>query len=193
MLLLLIILAVALGLVAVAVQMVRSGAAKAECQNRMRNQVTAIFNYEAREGRLPPGCVSGPFEPLKVPEGVGHGLWSVLLAELEQPAAAAAYHWEDSYNAACNQSAVTTSIMTLVCPTRRTDRVEHWKDNRFGGVTDYAPIDVNPFLADLGAIDPSDSFDGPLPNSPRLDLVRKNHPKIHLNSSHKHSHFPDLA
>jgi prepilin-type processing-associated H-X9-DG protein len=38
-------------------------------------------------------------------------------------------------------------------------------------VADYAPLDVNPFLADLGLIDPVDNFAGPLPASATVRLV----------------------
>jgi hypothetical protein len=34
-----------------------------------------------------------------------------------------------------------------------------------GGVTDYAPFDVSPFLADIGKIDPVANFAGPLPSN----------------------------
>jgi prepilin-type processing-associated H-X9-DG protein len=157
------ILAVLAGLIASGVMKARFAAAGADCQSRLRNQVTAIFNYESREGRLPPGTISGPFAPLKVPDGANHSLWATLLAELDQPAAASAYRWDVNFDDPRNQPVVTLNMPVLHCPTLNPQRTEDWGRGRFGGVADYGPVDVNPFLADIAEIDPSEDFEGALP------------------------------
>ena len=62
-----------------------------------------------------------------------------------------------------NQPVVTARIAVLLCPTSNPDRVEEWSGGHFGGVADFGPIEVNPFLADIAEIDPSDDFEGDLP------------------------------
>ncbi len=151
------------GLVMAGIMKIRCTAARSDCQNRMRNLVTAIFTYEAREGRLPPGSISGPYLRYKVPENVNHSIWATLLDPLEQPAAAAAYHWDVNYDDPRNQTAVKTQIPSLLCPSLSSSRVEQWTDGRSGGVADYAPVDVNPILADFAQIGSSENFEGALP------------------------------
>jgi prepilin-type N-terminal cleavage/methylation domain-containing protein/prepilin-type processing-associated H-X9-DG protein len=165
------ILAVLAGLVASGVMRARFAAERSDCQSRLRNQVAAIFNYESREGHLPPGTVSGPFAPLKVPDGANHSLWATLLADLDQPAAASAYHWDVNFDDPRNQSAVSLKIPVLLCPTGNPDRTEDWSRGRFGGVADYGPVDVNPFLADIAEIDPSEDFEGALPVNGTVHLT----------------------
>src|SRR5262249_2351125 len=62
-----------------------------------------------------------------------------------------------------NQPAATAPIAVLVCPNGQPGRVEEWEPPRYGGVADFAPLDVNPFLADIGIIDPVGCFEGAMP------------------------------
>lgn len=157
------ILGVLLGLTLAAVQRVREAARRAECRDRLRNQGLAALNYEAARGRLPPGAIRGPFTPPAVPEGAGHGLWPLLLPYLEQAPLAARYRFELPFDAPANQPAVSAALKILECPNAPGgDRAVSLPAGR-AGVADYAPFDVNPFLADLGLIDPVDNFQGPLP------------------------------
>jgi len=63
------------------------------------------------------------------------------------------------------------------CCSARTPTPTAWKnwdpDGR-GGVADYVPIEVNPFLADVGLIDPVDCFESALPAN-RLGEVGRSH------------------
>jgi prepilin-type N-terminal cleavage/methylation domain-containing protein/prepilin-type processing-associated H-X9-DG protein len=157
------ILAVLLGLTLAAVQRVREAARRAECQDRLRNQGLAALNYEAALGRLPPGAVQGPFARPAVPDGAGHGLWPLLLPYLDQAPLAARYRFDLPFDHPANQPAVTASLKILECPNATpVDRTANWGTG-YGGVADYAPLDVNPFLADVGVIDAVSNFQGPLP------------------------------
>lgn len=145
------------GLTLAAVQRVREAAKRAECQNRLRQAGLAVLNYEATNGRLPPGAVSGPFEPLGVPSGAGHGLWAVVLPHLDQAHLGARYRLDVPFDHPANRPVVSARIPVLECPSAP-DRI----DPDFGPA-DYGPVDVNPFLADVGAIDPGASFASALP------------------------------
>ena len=165
------ILAVLLGLLLSAVQRARESAARAECQNKMRNQGLAVLNYESAHGRLPPGAISGPFPPLGVPPDVTCGLWPLLLPYLDQQPLANLYRLDLPFDHPANQPAVQARLKILECPNATpAERMATWPTGS-GGVTDYAPFDVNPFLADIGAIDPVGNFAGPLPVNGKVRMV----------------------
>jgi prepilin-type N-terminal cleavage/methylation domain-containing protein len=165
------IVAVLMGLMLAAVQRAREAAKRTECMNRLKNQGLAVLHFESVEGYLPPGAVWGPFPALGVFDGAGHGLWAFLLPYLEQAPAADRYRFDLSYDHPNNQPAATTRIAVLMCPNLDPGRVEPWDPPRFGGVADYVPLDANPFLADLGLIDPVANFDGPLPANQTVRLA----------------------
>ncbi len=156
------IIGVLVGLTLAAVQRVREAAKRAECQNRLRQQGLAVLNYESTFGRLPPGAVQGPFDPLGVPSGASHSLWALLLDQLDQNPVAARYRLDLPFDHPANQPAVNVRLAVLMCPNLPADRVAEWGAGT-GGVADYAPLDVNPFLADIGLIDGVAKFEGPLP------------------------------
>jgi prepilin-type N-terminal cleavage/methylation domain-containing protein len=157
------IMVVLLGLTLAAVQQVREAVQRVECQNRLKNQGLAVLHYEATHGRLPPGAVQGPFEPLGVPDGASHSLWALLLPYLDQAPLAAHYRLDLPFDDPGNQPVVTARLKVLECPNAGPDRTVSLGPGRYGALTDYAPFDVNPFLADIGAIDPVGNFQGPLP------------------------------
>jgi prepilin-type processing-associated H-X9-DG protein len=156
------ILAVLFGLTLAAVQRVREAAARADCQNRMRNQGLAVLHYESTWGRLPPGAVQGPFGPVGVPDGASHSLWALLLPYLDQAPLAARYRLDLPFDHPVNQPVVTARLKVLECPNSPPNRTANGGTGS-RGVADYAPFEVNPFLADIGVIDPVGNFQGPLP------------------------------
>lgn len=157
------ILAILAGLALTGIQKARHSANRADCQNRLRNQAAAVLHFESREGRLPPGSISGPYARLNVPEGINHGFWTVLLAELDQPAAASQYHWNVNFDDSLNQAVVNLRIEALLCPALNSDRIETWPAGYTARIADFAPVEVNAFLADIGLLDPSENFDGVMP------------------------------
>src|SRR5205085_10029922 len=108
-------------------------------------------------GHLPPGSIQGPFPP-DVTAAVSHGLYPSLLPHLGEGALAAGYRWDVSYDDPANQSAASTPIAVLRCPSSAGDPAP----GELAG-SEYGPVDVNPFLADLGLIDPAAKFEGALP------------------------------
>jgi prepilin-type N-terminal cleavage/methylation domain-containing protein len=159
------------GLVLAAVQRVREASRRTECLNRLRQQGLAVLNYESSTGRLPPGAVWGPFEPLGVPAGAGHGMWVFLLPHIEQTPVAKRYRIDLSFDHADNQAAATARLTLLMCPSADPGRIEEWDAPRFGGVADYVPLEVNPFLADLALVDPVTNFGGALPANKLIRLA----------------------
>jgi prepilin-type N-terminal cleavage/methylation domain-containing protein/prepilin-type processing-associated H-X9-DG protein len=164
------ILGVLIGLTLAAVQKVRESARRAECQNHMRNQGLAILNYESAFGRLPPGAASGPFGLAGVPAGASHGLWALMLPYLDQGSLANHYRLDLSFDHPANQPVVTARLKILECPNAPPGRMTDWGTGS-GAVADYAPFEVNPFLADLGVIDPVVNFEGPLPINGAVRMI----------------------
>jgi prepilin-type N-terminal cleavage/methylation domain-containing protein/prepilin-type processing-associated H-X9-DG protein len=158
------IMAVLIGLILSAVQQAWQSAARAECQDHLRNLGLAALNYESAHGRLPPGAVQGPFESLGVPDGVSHGLWPVLLGYLEQDVLANRYRFDVSFDNPVNQSVVTAHLKVLECPNAPPNRMANWGAGQ-SGVTDYVPLDVSPILVDMGKIAPATNYAGPMPGN----------------------------
>jgi prepilin-type N-terminal cleavage/methylation domain-containing protein len=165
------IIGILMALTLAAIQRVREAARRTDCLNRIRQQGLAVLNYESATGRLPPGAVQGPLPELAIPTGVGHGLWVFLLPHLEQSPIASRYRLDLPYDHPLNQPAATAKITVLMCSNADSSRVEQWDDTRSGAVADYVPLDVNPFLADIGLIDPVGSFEGALPANKQIRLT----------------------
>jgi hypothetical protein len=158
---------VQMGLALPALARLRDSAARARCQDHLRNQGLAVLTYESVHGHLPPGAVQGPFPP-DVPAGVSHGLYPSLLPHLGEGALAAAYRWDVGYDHPANQAVTAAPIAVLRCPLSDVGPGD-------GGpaVSDYGPVEVNAFLIDLGLIAPGAKCEGALPVNvrPRLDDI----------------------
>jgi prepilin-type N-terminal cleavage/methylation domain-containing protein/prepilin-type processing-associated H-X9-DG protein len=161
------------GLVLSAVQRVREAAARADCQNRLRQQALAVLNYESANGHLPPGSVQGPCPAYGVPDGASHGLWVFVLGHLDQAAVATLYRRDRPFDAPENWKPVAARIMTLECPSAPSiGRPVPWLGTPgTAGVADYGPVDVNPFLADIAVIDPAANFSGSLPVNGAVRMI----------------------
>jgi len=158
------VIAVLIGLTMAAVQHVREAAARTDCLNRLRQQALAVLSYESAHGRLPPGAVQGPFALLGVPDGVSHSMWPFVLPHLDQVPVALRYRVTLPYDHLDNQPAATKRLVVLTCPNGDAERIEEWQPPpRYGAVADYAPVEVNPFLADIALIDPATCFEPALP------------------------------
>jgi prepilin-type N-terminal cleavage/methylation domain-containing protein len=158
------------GLVLGAVQRAREAARRVDCMNQLRQQGISVLNFESITGRLPPGAVRGPFPRLGVPDGVGHGMWVFLLPYLDYATVAKQYHLDKTFDHPDNQPGATARLRVLVCPNAPMGRIEEWDPPLYGGVADYVPLEVNPFLADLALIDPVSNFESALPANKLIKL-----------------------
>jgi prepilin-type N-terminal cleavage/methylation domain-containing protein/prepilin-type processing-associated H-X9-DG protein len=163
------ILAVLVALLLAAVQRARLASLRAACASNLHSHGLAVLQFETTHGRLPPGWVQGPFAAGGVPDGAEHGLWPFLLPHLEQEALARSYRRDVPYYHPANQPAAATQLRVLQCPAAEANRAETqaeqpaWPPDGRGACTDYAPISLNPILADRGLVDPVEVAEGALP------------------------------
>ncbi|MBX9623707.1 MAG: DUF1559 domain-containing protein [Gemmataceae bacterium] len=108
------IIAVLVGLLLPAVQKVREAAARAKCQNNLKQIALACSNYEVAAGRFPSSHVTAPYR---------HGWPALVLPYLEQEPVRAIYvmtaHWHDP----ANEPARMAKVPTFLCPSASPGRV----------------------------------------------------------------------
>jgi prepilin-type N-terminal cleavage/methylation domain-containing protein/prepilin-type processing-associated H-X9-DG protein len=144
------IIAVLLGLLLPAVQMVREAAARAKCLNNLKQLGLALHNFHDTHGTFPPGQVKAPYSKWTA----NHG-WAVfILPFLEQQQLFNAYDWDQPLAAPANQPVVAHPLKNFWCPSAPyQDRYDeaHGLFPSYGGrgaCGDYAPTwGVDPALA----------------------------------------------
>ena len=152
------IIAVLTGLLLPAVQKVREAAARAKCQNNLKQIGLACHQFHDTHDGFPPGRVIGPFAPFNVPTDVEHGSFPFFLPFIEQGAVAGRYRFDVSWFHPDNQPAVTTQLKAAQCPSAEPNReVVGGRGLGYGGraaCADYAPIRVvDPALVNSGLVD----------------------------------------
>jgi prepilin-type processing-associated H-X9-DG protein/prepilin-type N-terminal cleavage/methylation domain-containing protein len=140
------IVAILIGLLLPAVQKVREAAARAQCQNNLKQIGLACHNFHGIYDGFPPGRVIGPFEPFNVPAWVEHGSFPFFLPFIEQSNLAGRYRYDVSWFHPDNQPAVTTQLKVAQCPSAPANRVvTGGRGLGYGGkaaCADYAPVRV---------------------------------------------------
>jgi prepilin-type N-terminal cleavage/methylation domain-containing protein/prepilin-type processing-associated H-X9-DG protein len=137
------IIAILIALLVPAVQSVREAAARASCQNNMKQLGLALHNYESVHRRFP-----------AVRNGKPIHAWSVaLLAHIEQDNVGKIYNLGLAWNDPGNQPAVTATPSVLICPSTARQGTMDVTPTFQAAVTDYAPMSsIAPTLAALLAL-----------------------------------------
>jgi prepilin-type N-terminal cleavage/methylation domain-containing protein/prepilin-type processing-associated H-X9-DG protein len=105
------IIAILIGLLLPAVQKVRAAAARAKCQNNLKQIGLATLNYESARRRLPSSRTS--------PNNMSYSIHSKLLYYLEQDNVYKLIDFTQAPTAAANLAASTTSVSVFICPADR--------------------------------------------------------------------------
>ncbi len=171
------IIAILIGLLLPAVQKVREAAARAKCQNNLKQMGLAVFNYESTNNALPPGG-SGPI--VGGPTGNDTNRASVqalILPYIEQANKYNQFDFSQNVNsAAANANARLQDVPIYLCPSDPSTAMftvgSSWdgRSNYFGnlGTNAYAPANGNGSVGGLFFYDVSTTADGTMPRTVRL-------------------------
>ncbi len=105
------IIAILIGLLLPAVQKVREAAARAKCQNNLKQMILAVHNFESAEGKYPPGAM--------YPSPSASTSYSYLarfLPYLEQENLQRLFNYALPYNNAVNKPGASIRVNTFICP-----------------------------------------------------------------------------
>jgi prepilin-type N-terminal cleavage/methylation domain-containing protein len=157
------IIAILIGLLLPAVQKVREAAARAKCQNNLKQLGLAVHNYESAYQGLPPGVVNttttnfiADLSDYGTLTGTtwryaNHSFFSVMLPYIEQDnvlkAATGGYNLKLNWDDPVNQPTTATRIPTFECPSSPSEKrvsasalSATWTFATPPAVSDYWPI-----------------------------------------------------
>lgn len=172
------IIAVLIGLLLPAVQKVREAAARATCQNNMKQIGLAFHNYESANSQFPPAAKwdfdayypppTYTYTGTKVTDGyIRHGFLTYLLPYIEQGNVAQLYKWDVHWSKSGNKDAIKVPIKTYYCPSSPGSPRFHNSTNKDTGqpsiraVTDYIPTTgVDQQLNAVGQIQSRGDYSG---------------------------------
>jgi prepilin-type N-terminal cleavage/methylation domain-containing protein/prepilin-type processing-associated H-X9-DG protein len=105
------IIAILIGLLLPAVQKVREAAARAKCQNNLKQLVLAVHNFESAEGKYPfGGAYSSPSA------STSFSYLARFLPYLEQENLQKLFDYSLPYNNAVNKPGASIRVNTFICP-----------------------------------------------------------------------------
>jgi prepilin-type N-terminal cleavage/methylation domain-containing protein/prepilin-type processing-associated H-X9-DG protein len=118
------IIAILIGLLLPAVQKVREAAARAQCQNNLKQIGLAMHNFESAYSWFPPARIDAapgfPVREFNVPAPatgtISHSILTLLLPYIEQEPLFRQYNFQVSFSDPLNATAVATQVKTFICP-----------------------------------------------------------------------------
>src|SRR5262245_17687365 len=147
----------------------RLTAQRTACLNNLKNQALAALAFEQEIGKMPPGAIAGPFEPLGVPDNCNHGVYACLISYFTSATLAAEYSWTLDCTSEENQSIARMRIGALQCPGAKSNLNEVFVADddgnviRFGAGSHYGPLQASNIFIDLGWSEPDTKSDAALP------------------------------
>jgi len=135
------IIAILIGLLLPAVQKVRAAAARAKCQNNLKQLALACHNYESAHGYLPPAVLKFEDKRVKPEIKIEHG-WAVfVLPYIEQNNLGLRYDLSRDWTHPSNLQVISTPLRIFQCPSvpdpDRLDVVEDGKRSYTAACGDY--------------------------------------------------------
>lgn len=134
------IIAILIGLLLPAVQKVREAAARAKCQNNMKQLGLAVHNYESAYQFMPPARTSGggaaPLNPRfgisNTATFVEHGWGQYVLPYVEQDNLFRQYNFNLDWRHPTNRAVVSTHLSVMQCPsTTDQNRIDTFSSGGF--------------------------------------------------------------
>jgi prepilin-type N-terminal cleavage/methylation domain-containing protein len=154
------IIAILIGLLLPAVQMVREAAARTRCLNNMKQVGLAEHGFVDAHQFFPPAAVTQAMKNLGIPADVQHGHFVFVLPYLEQQSLYSEYQFQYSWNDPHNATAVGTQLAILQCPSAPQSNRTYISNGVTIAAIDYGPVtSVNSNLATQGLIQSVTNYD----------------------------------
>src|SRR5262249_46342064 len=110
------IIAILIGLLLPAVQKVREAAARAKCENNLKQMGVAVFNYESTNGTLPPGG-SGPIVGGSSGNDTNRfSVQALIFPYIEQANKYPQFNFAANNSTAVNRNARLQDVPIYLCP-----------------------------------------------------------------------------